>query len=162
VPGRDDWHTQALAALLACGPDAAWSHRTAGHVWGLIPTAPQTFEILVPHAFTVAEPDGTKVRRSRHLDARVDPLRWPWLTTVEDTLLDIAESPDVDETFAIAGRAFQRFRTTEDAVLSRLAARPRHAQRALLIEVLCDASTRAESTMELRYARDVERAHGLP
>jgi hypothetical protein len=37
LPGRDDWRTQALAALLACGPDAAWSHWTAAHVWGLMP-----------------------------------------------------------------------------------------------------------------------------
>jgi hypothetical protein len=161
LPGRDDWRTRALAALLACGPNAAWSHRTAAHVWGLV-AAPQTFEILVPHAFTVVEPDGTKVRRSRHLDDRVDPLRWPWLTTVDDTLLDIAESADIDETFAVAGRAFPRFRTTEAAVLSRLAARARHPHRALLVEVFSDASSGAESAKELRFLCDVERAHGFP
>jgi hypothetical protein len=162
LPGRDDWRTQALAALLACGPDAAWSHWTAAHVWGLAPTPPRLVEILVPHSFAVAKPDGARVRRARHLDDRVDPLRWPWLTTVEETILDIAATADLDETFAVMGRAFQRFRTTEPAVLSRLSGRAKHPCRALLTEVLSDAEAGAESAMELRFVRDVERAHGLP
>ena len=162
LPGRDDWRTQALAALLACGPDAAWSHWTAAHVWGLMPAPPRLIEILVPHAFSVADPVGARVRRARRLDERVDPLRWPWLTTVEETILDIAETANLDETFALLGRAFQRFRTTEPAVLARLSARSRHPSRALLAQVLSDAGEGAESAMELRFLRDVERAHGLP
>jgi hypothetical protein len=40
APGPEDWWSSALAAHLACGPDAAWSHRTAAFVWGLLPTPP--------------------------------------------------------------------------------------------------------------------------
>jgi hypothetical protein len=35
IPGRDDWHTGALAAQLAV-PDSAWSYRTAAYVQGLV------------------------------------------------------------------------------------------------------------------------------
>src|SRR5215207_7837992 len=35
LPGRDDWHTDALAAQLAV-PGSAWSHQTAGFVHGLL------------------------------------------------------------------------------------------------------------------------------
>ena len=45
-PGRDDWHTRALAAQLAV-PDSAWSHRTAAYVHGLLRDAPSTIELVV-------------------------------------------------------------------------------------------------------------------
>ena len=105
APGREDWWSSALAAHLACGPDAAWSHRTAAFVWGLLPQPPRTLELLVPRDFAVRPPRGTIVRRSRHLDDRVDQLWWPWVTTVEDTILDIAHAATIDELFALLGRA---------------------------------------------------------
>ena len=162
APGRDDWWTAAMAAHLACGPDAAWSHHTAAFVWGLIHSPPRQLELLVPRDFAVRPPRGARVRRCRDLDARVDQLWWPWVTTAEDTILDLAEVVNVDEIFALLGRAFQRHRTTERSLAIRLAARSRHPRRALLREVLGDVAGGAESAMELRYLRDVERAHGLP
>ena len=102
------------------------------------------------------------MRRRRHLDSQVDQLWWPWVTSAEDTILDLAESVEIDELFALLGRAFQRQRTSEAVLLSHLADRSRHARRDLLREVLGDVASGAESTMEVRYLRDVERAHGLP
>ena len=115
-----------MAAHLACGPDAAWSHHTAAFVWGLIHSPPRQLELLVPRDFAVRPPRGARVRRCRDLDARVDQLWWPWVTTAEDTILDLAEVVDVDEIFALLGRAFQRHRTTERllAILSRGAVTP--------------------------------------
>jgi hypothetical protein len=40
--------------------------------------------------------------------------------------------------------------------------RSRHRARDLLLMVLGDVAEGAESAMEVRYVRDVERAHGLP
>jgi hypothetical protein len=117
---------------------------------------------MVPQGFLVAAPSGCVVSRSLHLDDRVDPLRWPWLTTVEETILDVAETDTLDETLAVLGRAFQRRRTDENALLRRLAARQRHPRRALLGLVLGDVAAGAESAMEVRYLHDVERAHALP
>ena len=102
------------------------------------------------------------MRRRRHLDSQVDQLWWPWVTSAEDTILDLAESVEIDQLFALLGRAFQRQRTSEAVLLSHLADRSRHARRDLLREVLGDVASGAESTMEVRYLRDVEPAHGLP
>ena len=162
TPGRADWWMEAVAAHLAAGPDAAWSHRTAAFVWGLLPSPPSTIELLVPRDFAVRQPRGTTVRRSTYLDRRVDQLWWPWVTTAEDTILDLAETVDTDEVFALLGRAFQRQRTSEAVLLSRLAERVRHPRRRLLGDVLGDVASGAESAMEVRYLRDVQRAHGLP
>lgn len=161
-PGRDDFWTLALAGQLACGPHAAWSHDTAAYRWGLLPSAPGCVELLVPTDFAVRSPAGCVVRRRGRLDTQVDPLRWPWLTTVPETLLDVADGSTVDGMFALLGRAFQRGLTDEDTLRRRLEARAKHHHRALLASVLADVGSGAESTMEVRYLRDVERAHGLP
>lgn len=161
-PGADDWWTDAVAAHLACGPAAAWSRATAARAWGLTRSEPRRIEILMDMGHGIRRPPGVVVRRTRHLGIRLDPLRWPWLTTVEETILDLAESGSQDEVFALLGRAFQKGLTTEAVVLSRLAARSRHPRRALLREVLGEVGEGAESAMEVRYLRDVERAHGLP
>lgn len=162
APGREDWWTTALAAHLACGSQAAWSHETAGYFHGLIGAPPELIDVLVDHGHVTTDPSGAHVRRSRHVDRRVDPMRWPWRTTVEETLLDLADEGSVDRMFAVLGRAFQQGLTSEEDVLRCLAARSRHSRRALLKVVLEDVAEGAESAMEVRYARDVERAHGLP
>ncbi|MFW5470395.1 type IV toxin-antitoxin system AbiEi family antitoxin domain-containing protein [Knoellia sp. CPCC 206435] len=55
TPGRDDWRTTSLAALLAvdtsspaCG--AAYAGHAAAFLWGLRPRPPAVTEIVVPHA----------------------------------------------------------------------------------------------------------------
>jgi hypothetical protein len=116
----------------------------------------------VPTDFPVSSPSGARVRRSARLDSRVDQLRWPWRTTVEDTILDLGATVPSDELFALLGRGFQRRLTSEQVVLSRLSERGRHPRRSLIVSVLSDVADGAESAMEVRYARDVERAHGLP
>lgn len=161
-PGRDDFWTTALAGHLACGPNAAWSHETAAYRWGLVSSPPRIIELLVPVDHAVRTPSGCVVRRLHRLDERVDPLRWPWVTTVDETLLDLATSGTVDQMFAVLGRAFQRGLTDEAALLRRLDARAKHGRRALLVTVLADVAEGAESAMEVRFLRDVERAHGLP
>lgn len=125
TPGREDWWMCAVAAHLAAGPDAAWSHRTAAFVWGLVASPPATIELLVARDFALRQPRGAVVRRNRFVDQRVDQLWWPWVTTVEDTILDLAVTSDADEIFALLGRAFQRQRTSEAVLLSRLADRDR-------------------------------------
>lgn len=162
VPGRDDWCLRALAAQLAID-DAAWSHATAAFVHGLIRTPSRTVDLLVGHEQRVSTPPGVLVHRRRgDVNRSVDKLHWPWRTTVEDTILDICASTSVDETFALLGRAFQRRLTSEAALRGHLSFRTRHPRRQLLELVLSDVADGAESAMELRFLRDVERAHGLP
>jgi hypothetical protein len=161
LPGRDDWYTSALAAQLAV-VGSAWSHRTAGHIHGLVAEAPDLLELVVDERRRVAEPAGVKVHRCVNADAYVDQLHWPWRVLVDDTVLDLAESGTDQGALALLGRAFQKRLTTESALRSLLETRSRHARRDLLNDVLTDVSAGAESVMEIRFLRDVERAHGLP
>ncbi len=52
LTGRGRW----LAAVLACGPGAALSHRSAAALWGLRPTAAAKVDVTVPRDERPAEP----------------------------------------------------------------------------------------------------------
>lgn len=129
-PGRDDFWTTALAGHLACGPDAACSHDTAAYCWGLISSPPRRVELLVPADHAVRAPTGCVVRRLRRLKEQADPLRWPWVTTVDETVLDRAES-GTDRMFAVLGRAFQRELTDGVSLLRRLDSRTKQRDHGL-------------------------------
>ncbi len=161
-PGRDGWWTTATAAHLACGRDAAWSHETAAFVWGLVARPPHRIDVLVDDTRRIVPPDGVRLHRSVHVDRRCDQLRWPWRTSFDETLLDLSQDGSLDRTFALLARAFQRQLTSEATLLARLRERARHIHRGAIEDVLADVVTGAESAMEIRYLRDVERAHGLP
>lgn len=162
VPGRSGWWWDATSALLCVGSGAAWAFGTAGFAHGLLRRAPATVHLLVDASATPKEPDGVRVHRSRYADARVDDLHWPWRTRAEETILDLAESGTVDDVAALLGRAFQRGLTTEATLRSLLRERSRHPHRDLLLAMLADVASGAESAMEVRFLRDVERPHGLP
>ena len=161
IPGRDDWHTTALAAQLAV-PDSAWSSRTAAFVQGLLRYPPPQIQLVVAADRRVTCPPGVDVRRRLDVDRAVDQLHWPWRTVVAETILDVGSTASEDTLLAMLGRAFQRGLVTEEAVRAALDLRRGHRHRALLDDVLAMASDGAESAMEVRYVRDVERAHGLP
>ena len=162
LPGRDDWLTRAIAALLACGEEAVLSHESAGHLHGLSAHPPAAVDILIPDARRVTRPRGVLLHRSLHVVARSDDLAWPWRTTVEATVLDLADRTTLDEAIAAAARACATERTTTARLTHALSQRKRHRWRARLLEVFDDIEDGAQSTMEVRYIRDVERAHGLP
>lgn len=161
LPGKDDWHTDALAAQLAV-PESAWSHQTAGFVHGLLTHPPQPIELVVDEQRRVADPSGVKVHRRVNADTYVDDLHWPWRVTAGDTLLDLAEEGTAEDALALLGRAFFRGLTSEETLRALLAKRARHPRRGLLMDVLADVAEGAESVMEVRFLRDVERSHGLP
>ena len=161
LPGRDDWHTDALAAQLAV-PGSAWSHRTPGFVHGLLSRPPRPIELDVDEGRRVVAPSGVVVHRRVDADRHVDELPWPWRVTAGDTVLDLAEDATDDDTLALLGRAFVRGLVTDGTLRELLANRARHSRRGLLTDVLGDVADGAESAMEVRFLRDVERAHGLP
>ncbi len=161
-PGRDDWEVRALAALLACGKGAALSHQSAAYAWGLQRAAGDRLRIIVPARRHVVAPEGVSLVRTRSADERTDETAWPHRTTVEHTLLDLAQESSLDDAVGRLARALQQGRTTERMVLQALATRPRQRHRALLVEVLSELGEGAESPAEVRWVRDVERAHGMP
>lgn len=77
-----------LAAVLACGPSAALSHRSAANLWGIRPGSAR-IEVTVPRGRV--GPPGLRAHRSRNHDPAeftvLDEIR---TTTVARTLLDLA------------------------------------------------------------------------
>jgi hypothetical protein len=161
-PGRDDWEMRAVAGLLHAGPGSALSGRSAGHVWGLVRTEPETIEVAIPAHRKVRPVDGVVIRRSRHLPARVDPAGWPHRVTAGHTVLDLAQGGTFDRAVSLAARGIGLGVISADSLLAALGERRGQSHALPLREALAEVAEGSESPAELRYVRDAERAHGLP
>jgi very-short-patch-repair endonuclease len=86
-----------MAAVLACGPRAALSHRAAAAVWGMRPTARERLEVTTTDRGRRGPP-GVELHRVRRL-SRLDLTRHRGIpiTSVARTLVDLAELLDADE-----------------------------------------------------------------
>ena len=85
-----------LAAVLAAGPDAVLSHRSAASLWRLAPRSPVVVEVT-----TTGKPrriERVRVHRTRRLDAH-ERTRWRGVpvTTPVRTLVDLADEATEDE-----------------------------------------------------------------
>jgi hypothetical protein len=86
VLGREG---RRLAAVLACGPNAVLSHRTAAAQWGLLRTDQTRIDVTAPRGRHGAP--GIRLHRSRSLDAQdTTSHEGIPITTVSRTLLDLA------------------------------------------------------------------------
>jgi very-short-patch-repair endonuclease len=85
VPPRGRW----LAAVLACGPEAVLSHRSAAALWGLRPTAAARVDVTVPHTSGFRSTATIAVHRSRRPIESLKRDRIP-VTTAGRTLADLA------------------------------------------------------------------------
>jgi very-short-patch-repair endonuclease len=96
-----------MAAVLACGPDAVLSHRSAAALWKILPRWPAPVEVTAPtkHRLT-----GINARRSPHADATTNyGIR---VTTPARTLVDLADVlPDKALTRALNEAQVQRLIT---------------------------------------------------
>lgn len=172
VPGVVVLHTGPLpratrewAAWLHCGRDAVLSHGTAGDHHGIERLADDRVRVLVPHGRKVAPPAWVVVYRSR-VPQQLRAVRLPGLpplTSPADTVLDlVGDSPGWGRTLGLVSMAVQG-RSVEPAhLLGAMATRKRQRHRQLIKEVLSEAAAGATTPLEIRYRRNVERAHGLP
>ena len=100
---------------------------------------------------------------SSRLPGARHPARLPPQTTLEETVLDLADvSPTAEDAVAWAIKACQRRLTTPDRITAALARRNRVRWRRDLTDAVAEVRTGVHSPLELRYLRDVERKHGLP
>ncbi|MGH8946050.1 MAG: DUF559 domain-containing protein [Acidimicrobiia bacterium] len=83
-----DWEAALLGAVLAAGPGAAVSHRSAFRLWGLEGMSTHVVELTVPYTHGPI-PDGVLVHRTRRPIVLAELEGIP-VTTVERTLLDCA------------------------------------------------------------------------
>jgi hypothetical protein len=163
VPSRE---ARLWAAVLRAGPGAVLSHETAAELHRLIDKPVSKIHVTVPAQRNPARRSpirGVIIHRSRNVASEPLP---PWQlprTPIAETMLDLVESAKItDDAFAWLTRGFGRDLVNAGMLTTALAARKRMRRRPRLLEALTDVADGVMSPIELRYVRDVERAHGLP
>jgi very-short-patch-repair endonuclease len=154
------------AALRRAGPGAMLSHETAAEVHGLTDKPSAKIHITVRpnrHPAHYRPITGVVIHRS----AQSQPARLPeWelpRTRIEDTVLDlVATARTFDEAYSWISRALSEHLVSVGMLREAMGGRSRIRWRVWLSEALADAEEGAYFPLERRYARDVERAHGLP
>ncbi len=154
------------AALRRAGPGAMLSHQTAAEVHGLTDKPSAKIHIIVPANRRPAQQGpirGLVIHRSNQSrPARLPEWELP-RTRIEDTVLDlVATARTFDEAYSWISRALSEKLVTVGMLREALGTRSRIRWRVWLTEALADAEEGAYFPLERRYARDVERAHGLP
>jgi very-short-patch-repair endonuclease len=100
----------AIAAVLACGPDAVLSHRSAAALWRILPRWPTTPEVTTPGKHRLP---GIHVHRTRNTEATTNyGIR---VTTPLRTLVDLADVlPPKRLTRALNEAQVQRLTTPQE------------------------------------------------
>jgi hypothetical protein len=155
------------AAVRRAGSGAMLSHETAAEVQGLV-DQPVSAEIHLTVAIRRRPVQGKPVRGiviHRSDQGRPQfPNSWKLpRTRIEDTVLDLVfAAATFEQGYAWIARAVSRDLVTIAMLRAALAGRTRVRWRAWLADALEDTRAGVNSTLERRYVRDVERAHGLP
>jgi hypothetical protein len=151
------------AVLLRAGRGAALSHDTAAELVGLVGDQTPLVHVTVPNTRRIARIPGAVVHLSARAEAARHPTRLPPQTRVEETVLDLANrSPHLDEVLGWVTRACGRRLTTPTRLRRAMKQRAKLRWRDGLTAALADVALGCHSVLELRYLRDVERAHDLP
>jgi very-short-patch-repair endonuclease len=141
----------AMAAVLACGPDAALSHGSAAALWGIVSRWPSPTHVTAP---SDRRHPGIHVHRSRHADATTHyGIR---ATTPARTLVDLADVLDHTALTRAVNEAQVRRLTTANELTTLLTRYPGRRTAQLTPE---RGATRSE--LEDRFVRFLKR-HGLP
>ena len=150
-------------AVLRAGDDAVLSHHTAAEVWNLTDQSSSSIHVSVPRQAGSLDIPGLVLHYSSRLPGARHPARLPPQTTLEETVLDLADvSRTAEDAVAWAIRACQRRLSTPDRITAALTGRNRVRWRRDLTDAVAEVRTGVHSPLELRYLRDVERRHGLP
>lgn len=163
VSGRPpDWDGLAWAGCLHGGDHARLGPSASARDHGLLETDPLPVDVLVPSGRNVrVTGPWTFLQETRGL-RRSATVGSPPRLTIEDTLLDLCASGSETDLLGWVTTAIRERLTTPRRLGSAAEQRSRLRHRQLLMDLAADTATGAESPLEIRYLRDVERAHGLP
>lgn len=151
------------AGVLRAGAGAVLSHETAAELNGLTDRTSEPIHVAIPRERRVTRVPGVAVHVSVRAEESRHPVLLPPRTRVEDTALDLVEAAtSLDEALSWLARSCGRRLTTAQRLLDAMRGRTRMRWRRELQYALSDVGSGAHSVLELRYVRDVERAHGLP
>jgi hypothetical protein len=154
------------AALLLAGEGALLSHETAAEVEELADKPSRLIHITVPLHRRLAQrrqrPGIVIHRSSQSQPAFPGTAKLP-RTRIQDTVLDlVAASETFNQAYGWIARGVARDLVTVSMLRTALTARSRVRWRAWLTDSVQESADGVNSALELRYVRDVERAHGLP
>jgi len=152
----DSWLQTVWVTVLMGGSAAVIGGRAAAYLNDLVSTQPDEIDCYVGLNARPRVAAGPWRFVRAHRLGRGEPPR----TTNIQTILDASKDMTDDEIAAMIAQAGRRVRARD--ILAQLEALERHPRRQVLQEVLGDISQGAQSALEVRYARHVERAHGLP
>jgi very-short-patch-repair endonuclease len=151
------------AAVLRAGDGAVLSHQSAAEVIGLLDEPQSPVHVTVPTERRVRGEPGMVIHRSNRVDLARHPLRLPPQTRIEETVVDLTQSSDrLGDALAWIARACGRRLTRPDRIVRAIDARKKVRWRGQLLAAVNDVAEGVHSPLEMRYLRDVERAHRLP
>jgi very-short-patch-repair endonuclease len=161
--GKADRDAELWAAVLRAGPRAVLSHQTAAELDGLASARSSVIHVTVPDGKHIERIPGIRLHRSERLAEVRHPSRMPPRTRIEETVLDLTQTAkSIDGAFGWLCQGCGSRLTTSDLLLTALHQRRKVRWRGILVLALDDISDGAQSVLEIRYVRDVERPHGLP
>ena len=149
-----DWMQSAWGAVLAGGDHAVIGGMAAAYLHGLVPEPPAVIDCYCGATSHRDNGPWRFIRADR--SGQGDPAK----TSLTWTLIDASRELDADAIASMVARARRRLRLAD--VVKALDTVYHHPRRADLLEALGYVAEGAESALEVRYARDVERYHGLP
>ena len=162
APGEPGWEALAWGGVLLGGPGARLGGTAAAYGHGLLDDAPAPVEVLVPHGSPARSRLHWSFVHERAAARSPKCTGSPPRLLVPDTVLDLCDGAAEQRVVDLVTTAVQRRLTTPEHLQRALGRRTRHPHRALLADLLADVGEGAESPLEIRFLRDVERAHGLP
>ncbi len=161
-PARPSRIGRSIAALLYAGPGAMWSHATAAEQRGLLrPYDGDWIDVLIPGNRRVRRQPGLRLHYSYDAASRRAPGVVPPRVTGAHAVLDLVhQCRSFDSALAVVADSCQSGRVSLDDVLATLRCRQIRWGRELTAAT--SYLRGSDSLLEVRYVRDVERAHGLP
>jgi hypothetical protein len=147
-----------LAAVLACGPGAVLSHRSAASHWGLLATEQVGIDVTAPRGRQGAP--GIRLHRSRSLDAQ-DTTNHEGIpiTTVHRTLLDLAATVRPDQLERALAQAMYLQVYDQHAIDDVIARSNGHRGTSVLKQATKQEPQITKSDWEIRMLRLVRAAH---
>ena len=153
--GEGGWLQLAWAGIFIGGPRAVLGGEAAGYLLGLLRDPPEQVLVHTPN-WRPRDQRWKLVRAPRK--GTGEPPR----TRLAQTVVDLAAGMDADDIVSVVAEAVGRKRVRPEEIRSVLAETSRHPHRALLEDLVGEVAAGSRSPLEVRYARTVERAHGLP
>jgi predicted transcriptional regulator of viral defense system len=151
TPGVMTERGKFMAAVLACGPDAVLSHRSAAYLWGLVDELEEPIDVTAPNR-RGRSPDGV----AAHRDGSLQPIDKTTLygipcTTVARTILDYCGvEPDWEVRKVVAQAEVLRIldRPKLRALLKRSRRRRGVARLRLILDTIHPQTKRTRSELE--------------